>query len=250
MDANLQNDSGLVLLPGLMCDARMFLGQGACGLIVDGFYGGATTLKGMADYALARLPDRFALVGHSMGARVALEVFRKAPERVTRIALASTGVHPVQPGEREKRYRLRDIGRREGMERLVDEWLPPMLSPKARSDTDLVDRLRAMCLDAGLEIFEAQIEALLARAPVDDVLARIDCPALSVTGQLDNWSPPEQHQDIARRISGCELRIVPGSGHMLPAERPDDFDAVLGEWLAAPAHHPKPNTSPEQGMAQ
>ncbi len=241
MDANKPLQSTLALLPGLMCDSRLFAAQRSEGVvIVDGFYGGADSLEGMADYALARLPDRFALVGHSMGARVALEVYRKAPERVERIALANTGVHPVQPGEREKRYRLRDIGREQGMESLVDTWLPPMLGPDVGPESELRERLRAMCLDAGLAIFEAQIEALLSRPEVDDVLARIDCPALSVTGEADAWSPPDQHARIAQAIAGCELRIVPSAGHMLPAEKPQAFNSALGEWLASHAREPEP----------
>ncbi len=236
MDAKLQIESTLAVLPGLLCDSRLFAAQDAAGvLVVDGFYGGASSMEGMADYALARLPDRFAILGHSMGARVALEIVRKAPERVERIALSNTGVHPVQPGEREKRYRLRDIGREQGMERLVDTWLPPMLGPSVGANSELRERLRAMCLDAGLEIFEAQIEALLARPQVDDVLASLGCPALSVTGEQDAWSPPDQHARIAQAIQGCLLRIVPSAGHMLPAEQPEAFNAVLGDWLAMPA---------------
>ena len=236
MDAKLQNESVLAVLPGLMCDSRMFPAHDCARVcVVDGFYAGASSLQDMADYALAMLPDRFALLGHSMGGRVALEIIRKAPERVERLALASTGVHPVQPGEREKRYRLRDVGREQGMESLVDAWLPPMLGPDVDPDGELAARLRAMCIDAGLEIFEAQIEALLSRPEVDDVLAGIACPALSVTGAQDAWSPPDQHARIAEAIDGCELRIVPSAGHMLSAEQPEAFNAALGDWLAKPA---------------
>jgi pimeloyl-ACP methyl ester carboxylesterase len=58
---------------------------------------------------------------------------------------------------------------------------------------------------------------------------------LSVTGEQDAWSPPDQHARIAQAIQGCLLRIVPSAGHMLPAEQPEPFNAVLGDWLAMPA---------------
>ncbi|WP_144098398.1 alpha/beta fold hydrolase [Croceicoccus sediminis] len=223
----------VAILPGLMCDSRMFAGQIAVGAqVVDGFYGGARRMADMADYALARLPERFMLVGHSMGARVALEILRMAPDRVMGIALADTGVHPVQPGEADKRHALRDLGHSEGMGALIDAWLPPMLGTEARKDSALYADLRAMCLDAGIETYEAQIEALLSRPSVDDVLAAMTCPALSVTGEQDAWSPPAQHEAIAAAIPDCVLRIVPGAGHMLPAEKPKKFNAVLQEWLA------------------
>jgi pimeloyl-ACP methyl ester carboxylesterase len=122
---------------------------------VDDFYGRETTLAGMADHALKQAPDRFVLLGHSMGARIALEIMRRVPERVEALILADTGIHPAQPGEREKRYTLRDIGRDRGFAALVDTWLPPMLTPAALADTALVADLRAMCLSAGQARFEA-----------------------------------------------------------------------------------------------
>src|SRR5689334_19781281 len=97
----------LLLLPGLMCDKRIWAPQlAAFPGAISAAYGGADSLPEMARRALAMAPERFSLVGHSMGGRVALEVFRQAPERVERIAIFSTGVHGVRPGEPEKRHAL------------------------------------------------------------------------------------------------------------------------------------------------
>lgn len=115
-----------VLLPGLLCGQLVFSAQTAAFAVSSvAAYGDADRLEAMAGRVLAAAPARFALLGHSMGGRVALEIMRLAPERVTRLALVSTGVHPVAPGEAEKRHTLRDIGRAHGMEALVDQWLPP-----------------------------------------------------------------------------------------------------------------------------
>ncbi len=62
-------------------------------------YGLLRTITDMARRALETVSGPLSLVGHSMGARVALEAFRLAPERIERIALLSTGIHPVRPGE-------------------------------------------------------------------------------------------------------------------------------------------------------
>lgn len=233
MYTNFVSPLPVAILPGLMCDSRMFAAQVRAGaIVVDGFYGRADRLSDMADYALSLIPERSVLVGHSMGARVALEVLRRAPDRVDRLVLANTGVHPVGPGEREKRFALRDLGRDQGIAALVDAWLPPMLGSAAKGDEDLYASLRAMCIDAGMATYEAHIEALLARPDVGALLAAISCPALSLTGAEDLWSPPAQHEAIAAAIRGCALRVVPGAGHMLPAEKPSQFNATLNEWLA------------------
>lgn len=233
----------VAILPGLLCDSRMFREVVAAlphSGVIDGFYGGATTIEAMADYVIARLPQHACLLGHSMGARVALEVVRRAPERIDRLALADTGVHPPAPGEADKRHALAALGREHGMDALVDHWLPPMLAAGSLENAGLVSALRAMCRAAGLEIYEAQVAALLARPDAAAVLPTIRCPTFVIVGAEDRWSPPSQHEAIADAIPGAVLRVIDGAGHMLPAEAPDAFAAVLAEWLTY-TPTPQPN---------
>lgn len=227
-------DAPLVILPGLMCDSRMFLHQLAAfgGGCVDGFYGGADSIGAMVDYALERMPARCALLGHSMGARVALELYRRAPARVARLALADTGVHPVRPGEAEKRFALRDLGRRDGMGAMVDQWLPPMIGPAHAGDRALYAALRAMSVDAGLATYEAQINALLTRPDAAPILPTITCPTAVIVGRDDQWSPVSQHQEMEAAIPGARLFIIDKAGHMAPAEEPAAFNDALRAWLA------------------
>jgi len=226
----------LVLLPGLMCDGRVFAGQLAAfpdAIAIEG-YGLDDSLTAMAARVLKQAPDRFALLGHSMGARVALEVVRAAPSRVERLALVSTGTHTVRPGEAEKRHALRDLGRDRGIEALVDVWLPPMIAPANLADTALVAAMRQMCIDAGLATFEAQIAALLARPEVESLLPDIRIPTLVAVGSGDVWSPPQQHREIADALPSAIMRVIEGAGHMLPAEDPRALNAAIADWLAAP----------------
>lgn len=224
----------LAILPGLLCDSRMFREQCAAfegAQVVDGFYGGAQRLADMAAYALARLPSQFVMLGHSMGARVALEIWRAAPDRVAGIVLADTGFHEPRDGEKERRYALRDLGVEQGMSSLVAQWLPPMLGRSNRGDSKLLAKLTDMCLDAGIETFIAQTEALLCRPSVEALLRKISCPALVLVGAEDEWSPPAQHHELAALIPGSRLQVVAGAGHMLPVENPGEFNAALGGWL-------------------
>lgn len=225
--------AAIVILPGLLCDSRMFAGQVAAldAKVIDGFYGAAESIGAMAAYALERMPARSALVGHSMGARVALEIWRRAPERIARLALADTGVHLPREGEAAGRWRLRDLGRDHGDATLVDAWLPPMLGRRAAGDEALFSRLRAMAIDAGTATFERQATALLARPDVTALLPTIDCPTAVIVGDEDRWSPVEQHRAIAAAIPSARLRILPGAGHMAPAEDAAGFNAILRNWL-------------------
>jgi pimeloyl-ACP methyl ester carboxylesterase len=227
----------VVILPGLLCDSRMFRAQieALSAQVVEGFYGGADRIGAMAEHALAQMPERCALLGHSMGARVALEIWRRAPERIARLALADTGVHPVGEGEAERRFALRDIGRRDGDEALVDAWLPPMVGISHRQDEDLMAGLRAMAVAAGTATFERQIMALLHRPEAAGLLATISCPTVVIVGAEDEWSPVAQHQRIAAAIPGARLRVLAKAGHMAPAEDPHGFNEILRDWLSWPA---------------
>ena len=243
---NVGASAPLVCLPGLLCDARIFAGQRTRFpdlLAIDGF-GERRSLPEMAAHALSVMPPTMSLLGHSMGARVALEMVRQAPARIERLALVSTGTHPPRPGEADKRYALRDLGRREGVAALVDAWLPPMIAPANRRPA-LVDPLRQMCIDEGTDVFAAQIEALLDRPAVDTLLSAIDCPTLVAVGTEDAWSPPAQHRAIAALVRGARLAIIEGAGHMVPVEAPDELNDAIAAWLAQPAA----STIPSSGEA-
>ncbi|RIV87291.1 alpha/beta fold hydrolase [Aurantiacibacter xanthus] len=231
----------LIFLPGLICDASIYAPQTAAfadSHAVDS-YGLADSLADMARIALAdadRLgAERFDLFGHSMGGRVALEVYRMAPERVRRLALVSTGIHPLKEGEPAKREALKQIGYDHGFAALVDEWLPPMVAEANRARPELYDPMRAMSLAMGQDVFDAQINALVTRPEVDSVLASITCPTLVMTGECDAWAPPAQHEQIAASIANSHLVIVPGAGHMIQLEAPDAVNEAITRWLATPA---------------
>jgi pimeloyl-ACP methyl ester carboxylesterase len=227
----------LLLLPGLMCDARVFAAQTSAFSNASALAGfGATpSLPEMAENALAAAPERFLLLGHSMGARVALEVWRRAPTRVLGLALVSTGVNGLKPGEVEKRHALRDLGRSRGMEALVDTWLPPMIAPANREtnreNRDVYSGIHAMCVEQGLAAYTAQAEALINRPEVESLLPTINCPTLVCTGAEDGWSPPDQHRTMVAAIATATLSVVEGAGHFLPVERPEGLNAAMATWM-------------------
>lgn len=228
----------VVLLPGLICSDYTWSEQvGALEqyrVVALPGYGLADSFGAMAALVLDSFPGRFALAGHSMGARVALEVYRQAPERIERIALFDTGAHPVQPGEREKREALVDLGRRDGMAALVDTWLPPMVHPDRRDDPAFMAPIEQMCVNAGLATFEAQVRALLARDDQAPILGMLDCPTLIATGSHDEWSPPAQHRAMAATVGHADFRIIADAGHMAPLEAPAQVTELLERWLLVP----------------
>jgi pimeloyl-ACP methyl ester carboxylesterase len=231
----------LLLLPGLLCDDKVWAPQVAAladyAPIAVAGYPGARSLAAMAEQVLAVAPPTFALAGHSMGARVALEIYCRAPDRVARLALLDTGVHPPTGDEAAKRRGLLEVAERDGIAAMVDLWLPPMVHPDRRGDATFMTPLHAMATAGGAERYADQVEALLGRPDFRPTLPAIDCPTLVGVGRQDEWSPLDQNRDIAAAIPGAEFVIFEDSGHMAPVEAPDQVSAALRRWMEMlPSH--------------
>jgi pimeloyl-ACP methyl ester carboxylesterase len=199
-------------------------------------YGTLDSLLAMAEAVLRIAPERFSVAGHSMGGRVALEIYRLVPQRVERIALLNTGYLPLAPGtageeETRKRGELVALAKSHGMRAMLARWLPPMIDSRRRGDAALVSSIIEMMSRKTSEIFAAQIRALLARPDASAVLEQIRCPALLLTGGEDGWSGAAQHAAMAAKIGGSQLCIVPDCGHMSMMERPAEVSAALRAWL-------------------
>jgi pimeloyl-ACP methyl ester carboxylesterase len=224
----------VLLLPGLLCDRTIWSHQiraiEKIAEVVVPDLRFVNSITAMAQIALDAAPKRFALAGHSMGARVAIEAFRMAPERVERIALLDTGVHPRGPLEESKRGELVEIARTQGMEAMAARWLPPMLHPDHSS---LLGPLAEMVKRSTPETFANQQRALLDRPEARAVLPLIQCPALVLCGRQDAWSPVSQHEEIAAAIPHSKLVIVEDAGHMAPVEQPEAVTEALLAWLCA-----------------
>ena len=225
----------VAFLSGLLCDETFWsdIPQRLAGVaeIQVVSFRGFSSIPAMAQHVLDIAPERFAVAGHSMGGRVALEIMRAAPRRVTGLALLNTGVHAVRDGEPQSRGRLLRVAYQQGMPALAAEWLPPMLGSDAARAAELMPQLRAMIQRFTAEAYAGQVSAMLNRPEVLSVLPSIAVPTLLLSGSDDSWSPVSQQQSIRRRIPHATLFEIHGAGHMAPLERPDSVTIALREWL-------------------
>jgi pimeloyl-ACP methyl ester carboxylesterase len=225
----------LILLSGLLCDESIWsdipqrLAAVADVTVVS--FRGFSSIQAMAGHVLAMAPPRFALAGHSMGGRVALEVMRTAAQRVSGLALLNSGVHAVRDGEPQGRSHLLRVAHEHGMRALADEWLPPMMGKDAARNMELLPRLTAMIERWTADAYAGQVTAMLNRPDALSVLSGIAVPTLLLSGSDDGWSPVSQQESIRRRIPHATLFEIHGAGHMAPCERPEQVAAALREWL-------------------
>lgn len=227
----------LVLIPGMMCDARLFGPQIAALSGQRDLYLASlarhASIEEMAQAILGTAPARFALCGLSMGGIVAMEILRRAPHRVERIALLDT--NPLAEREEVKQRRLPQMQAvRDGHLAAVmrDEMKPNYLAPGPQR-TDVLNLCMEMALGLGPHVFLSQSRALMERKDQQKALAAADLPALVLCGRQDVLCPLERHELIAGLISGARLEVIENAGHLPTLEQPEHTSAALGRWLEA-----------------
>lgn len=228
----------LVLLPDMMCDARLFLHQIAAfsherAVQISPITVGET-IEEIAISVLKAAPDRFALVGLAMGGVVAMEIQRRAPGRVTRLALLDTNAQAETPGVAAAREALivkAKAGRLEDVMR--DELLPEYLAPGPQR-SEILDLVMEMALDFGPDVYVRQSRALQRRPDQQKTLRMLKVPALVMCGVYDELTPVRRHEFMAALIPYARLEIIPDAGHLPTLEQPAETNRILREWLAQP----------------
>lgn len=228
---------GLVLVPGLLCDALLWEAQ------VEALEGHipcwvadhtrSDTMAGVAADVLREAPfERFAVAGLSMGGYVALEIVRQAAPRVERLALLDTSARADTARQLEKRRGLIALARR-GRFIGVSRALLPLFLHRARlGDDELVSTVKKMAMNIGQEAFIRQELAIMSRADSLPLLPAITCPTLVLCGRQDALTPLELHEEMARAIPGANLRVIEECGHLSTLERPEEVSAALATWLS------------------
>lgn len=227
----------LVLVPGLLCSARLYGPQIAAlwpfGQVAVADHRRDADMAAIAARILADAPPRFALAGLSMGGYIAFAMLRLAPERIARLALLDTAAGPDLPEQkvgREKFIAMAEAGK---LTDVVEMLTPRFLHRSRQNDEALKRVVRDMAAETGPEAFVRQQKAIMSRPDARPLLASIRCPSLVLVGEGDELTPPELAKEIAGGISGARLVVVPDCGHLSTLEKPEAVNAALTDWLTA-----------------
>ena len=225
----------LVLLPGMMCDARLFGPQ------INAFsheravmvapLGDHDTVAALAYDILSTAPPTFALAGLSMGGIIAMEVFRQAPARITRLALLDT--NPKAENDAVAQFREPQIAKvLAGQLRSVmrDEMKPNYLTDGPNMG-QILDLCMAMADTLGPDVFVRQSRALQTRPDQQDTLRGVKVPTLILCGEEDSLCPPHRHELMHGLIPHSTLRVIQNAGHLPTLEQPDPTNEALAKWL-------------------
>lgn len=228
--------SPLVLLPGLLNTGRVYERQ------VEALRDIAEvtipelwhhdSIAAMADAVLAAAPPTFALGGFSMGGYVAFEVFRRAPDRIERLALIDTQAAPDSPEIAQRRRAFIEqtrLGRFHGVHPTL---LPQIVHPSRLNDPAVTQPILDMAMEIGGDGFVREQQAILGRADSRPLLVEVEVPTVVIVGRQDRATPLHQAEQMATDIANARLVVLEECGHVSPLERPAEVAAALRRWLA------------------
>lgn len=226
----------VVLIPGFMADARSFMPQlvalGTARPVILVTPAQADTVEQLATAALPALPPRFSLVGHGLGGNVAIEILRKAPQAVSRIALISTDPLP-EPAEQRARQEALVVAARTG--RLADciaQLVPATALHDAPWREEVMALVQDMAATLGTEQFLRQLRMMQRRPDQQKTLRKANVPTLILAGAADTIVPRRRAEFLAGMMpQGC-LEIIAEAGHLPQLEQPEALTSALQIFLS------------------
>lgn len=226
----------LVLIPGFMADARSFMPQlarlGADRPVILLSPGLGDTLEKIATDIAPHLPPRFAVVAHGLGGNIAIELLRRRPEAVTRVALIATDPLPDTPQVAAEREALLIAAKTGHLRACMEQMLPET----ALHDAPWRDEVMALVMDMAENLgpiqFRRHLRVLQRRPDQQKTLRKVHVPTMIIAGEHDTLIPRRRAEFLAAMMpQGC-LEIIPEAGHLPQLEQPEAVTKVLQTFLA------------------
>jgi pimeloyl-ACP methyl ester carboxylesterase len=227
-------NEAVVLVPGFMSDGRVFVDQIPAlsrnrSVQVAPLLGGS--LEEMADGILAQAPPKFAIAGHDLGATVATEVLRRAPGRVTRLALicaSAQGETPTAAAAREPRLVRAKAGR---LGEVLMEEMPSTTLAETVHRNAIRDHWIDMALEMGVDTYLRQSKVMQRRPDMQNTLRRARLPCMVIGGAANTLVPPRRQEFMAELMARAQYVLLHGAGHLPMLETPNALTNALLDWL-------------------
>ena len=230
-------DIPVVFIPGTLCDARLFfpqveeLSQNWVVSVAPPLVGGSITQY--ATCLAAQLPSRFSVVGHELGACIAMELVRKIPERVDRLAIMSANALADVPSDITQREHDIVAARSGPFPDCYTKSLASRLS-KPGSSEQVLNVLQDMAEASNPQIYIDHIRAMQKRPDQQSTLRRYNKPVGIICGRDDPIYPVRRIEFLAQLIPDAQLYVIDRAGHYPSLENPMDCTLALSRWLKQP----------------
>ena len=198
--------------------------------------GESASLATHADDLVALLDQlkvgKFVVCGLSMGGYVALDLWRRYPDRIRAMVLVDTRAEPDSADGRHQRDRLIGAVGDRGTGALVEAMTSKLLARETFERQPLsVGHVKTMILEASVPGAVSALAAMRDRPDSTGLLPGITVPALVIAGAEDAIIPASAQEEMARKIPRGRYHSIAGAGHMPPLEQPEEFNRLLAAFL-------------------
>lgn len=227
----------LLLLPGTLCDARVFRHQqralrGLARVEVADLHRLDDPVA-WASRLLRMLPPRFSVAGFSLGGLLAQELLRQAPQRIERLALIASNARAGSPRGARRSAHLWRLWRAGGAQAVAGEVVPqyfPQRPRRRRLAPLVIDMARRTPAAAA----RAQFRWAAMRPEGLSALAAFEGPLCLVSGLRDRLCPPAWQREVLRARPQARWTALPRVGHFVPLEAAGRLNHALAGWLRSP----------------
>ena len=226
----------LLLLPGTLCDARIFRHQ--CRVLRDVAdlraldYAGLDRSGAWLDRLLGELPEQFSIAGFSLGGLWALELLRRAPQRVQRLALIASNARPASGHARRRSASQWRVWQSQGPAAVARGAKPAYFHhPSQRQRHGPL--VRAMADGTPRQVARAEFAWAAARPDSLPALHDFAGPLLLVSGEHDRLCPAAWQREMLQAQPAARWLELPRVGHFVPLEAPGRLSLALRQWLQA-----------------
>ena len=226
----------LLLLPGTLCDARIFRHQ--CRTLRDVAdlraldYARLDRSGAWLDRLLGELPEQFSIAGFSLGGLWALELLRRAPQRVQRLALIASNARPASGRARRRSASQWRVWQSQGPAAVARGAKPAYFHhPSQRQRHGPL--VRAMADGTPRQVARAEFAWAAARPDSLPALHDFGGPLLLVSGEHDRLCPAAWQREMLQAQPAARWLELPRVGHFVPLEAPGRLSLALRQWLQA-----------------
>lgn len=224
-------DAPLYLIPGTMCDARLW---GRVLPLMPGMdahhcdYTAADTMDSMRDAVLGQAPDTPChLVGFSLGGYLAIMAALRAPSRFKSLTIIAASPYGLTDGEKTLRKRNAEMLTRLTYKGMSKARLAQFVNADHLDDERVTGTILQMEKDLGQDVLIRQLIAPINRPDVSAELLALDIPVTFIMAKDDQLVPLGAIEKLANKSDNITLHCVEGSGHMIPLEAPDRLASLL-----------------------
>ena len=215
----------IVLMPGMMCNQDVFSHQinvleKFFNVIVIEFNEHRDIELGVKNLA-SNLPNKFHLLGHSMGGIVAMELVKQHSKRVLSLALLNTNPYEEKQELKDKRNKtLKELDALDLISLMKSDYISRYFPDDCRDKNKLIQQCVDMASILDKKVFYNQSVALRDRKDQTSILENVDCKTLIICGERDQLCPVSYHSDMNKMIKSSDLIVLEGVGHMPIIECP------------------------------